>query len=239
MIARQQNSRLRKPQILTLRLENNLSAPATIVRAMTPADLVLNDSPKTTRIRQKYNISLRHKTAIDFSSPNARLVTYSNSFGSFHEVDLFSNLGNVPVEPPAQPHNTAINTQEINSKTKLPSRRLAKKKARKAATAAKKAEFTAAKKADAAVAKLKKAEAAEKCAIEKKALKAEADMKKFDDRAAKNLHNAMEKSQTTKRKAALLITDGNATKKCRNNGEATNTEEKPENKPKVEKKPIG
>lgn len=222
-----------------LRLENDPSAPATIVRAMTPADLVLNDSPKTTRIRRKYNISLRHETVINFSSPNARLVTYSNSFGSFHKRNLFSNPGNVSVEPPAQPYNTAINTQEVNAKTELPSRRLAKRKARKAATAAKKAELTETKKADAAAAKLKKAEAAEKRAIKKKALKAEADMKKFDDRAAKNLHNAMEKSQTTKRKTAFLITDGNATKKCRSNGKATNTEEKPKNKPKVEKKPTG
>ena len=239
MIARQQDSRLRKPQTPTLRLENDLSAPATIVRAMTPADLVLNDSPKTTRIRRKYNISLQYKTAIDFSSPNARSVTYSNSFINFHKGDLFSNPGNVLVEPPAQPYNTAINTQKVNTKIKLPSRRLAEKEARKAATAAKKAELVATKKADAVAAKLKKAKAAEKRAIEKKALKAEADMKKFNGRVPKNLHNAMEKSQTTKRKAALLITDGNATKKCRSSGEATNTEEKPENKPKVEKKPTG
>lgn len=222
-----------------LRLENDPSLPTTIVRAMTPADLVLNDSPKTTRIRRKCNISLRHETAIDFSSPNAKSVTYSNSFGSFHESDLFSNPGNVPIEPLAQPHNTAINTQEVNAKTELPSRRLAKKEARKTAIAAKKAELAATKKADTAAAKLKKAEAAEKCVIEKKALKAEANMKKFDDRAAKNLHNTIEKSQTTKRKAAPLITDRNVTKKCRSNGKATNTEEKPENKPKIEKKPIG
>ena len=82
----------------------------------------------------------------------------------------------MPVKPLAQPHNTAINTQEVNAKPKLPSRRLAEKEARKAATAAKKAELAAAKKADVAAAKLKKAKAAEKRAIGKKALKAEADM---------------------------------------------------------------
>lgn len=113
---------------------------------------------------------------------------------------------------------------------------MAKKKAKKAATAAKKAEFAAAKKTDAAAAKLKKAKAAKKRAIKKKVLKAEANMKKFDNRAAKNLYNAMEKSKTTKSNAALFITDGNATKRCQSNGKATNTEEKPKNKPKVEKK---
>lgn len=142
------------------------------------------------------------------------------------------------IEPAAQPHNTAINMQEVNAKTELPLRRLAKKEAKKTATAAKKAEFAAAKKTDAAAARLKKAKAAEKRAIKKKVLKAEANMKKFDNRAAKNLYNAVEKSKTTKRNAALFITDGNATKRCQSNGEATNTEEKPKNKPKVEKKPT-
>lgn len=108
---------------------------------------------------------------------------------------------------------------------------MVKREARKTATAAKKAGLAAAKKADADAAKLKKVEVAEKCAIEKKVLKAEADMKKVDDRATKNFHNAIEKSQMTKRKAALLITNGNATKKCQTNGEATTTEEKPENEP--------
>lgn len=71
---------------------------------------------------------------------------------------------------------------------------MAKRKARKVATAAKKAEFVAAKKADATSAKLKKVEDAKKYAIEKTALKTEANMKKFNDRAAKNFYNAIKKS---------------------------------------------
>ena len=99
---------------------------------MTPIDLVLNDSSKTTWIRPKYNIFSQYKTPINFLSPNARSVTYSNFFGSFHKEDSFSNPGNIPIKPPTQLYNTAINTQKVNAKTKLASKRLDEKKTRKA-----------------------------------------------------------------------------------------------------------
>lgn len=156
-------------------------------------------------------------------------MTYSSFFDSFYERNLFSNLGNYFVKPLTQQNNLAINIKEINVEIELALKRLVKSKARKTATVAKKAEFAVAKKADSTAAKLKKMEAAEKRAIEKKVLKAEADMKKANDRAAKNNHTNIEKSETTKRKAALLIIDENATKKCQNNEKATIIEEKPEN----------
>lgn len=48
----------------------------------------------------------------------------------------------------------------------------------------------------------------------------------------------MEKLQIIKRKAALLITDRNAIKKCRSNGKAS-MDEKSEDNPKLKKEPIG
>lgn len=76
---------------------------------MTSAKLVLNNSTKITNIKQKCNRFSQHEIAINFSSPNARLLTYSNFFGSFYEKNLFSNSGNVLIEPLAQSHNTGIN----------------------------------------------------------------------------------------------------------------------------------
>lgn len=108
-IAGQQKYRLCKPQTPTLYLKNDQNTPATIIRAMTSANLVLNNSTKITNIKQKYNRFLQHEIAINFSSPNARLLTYSNSFGSYHEKNFFSNAGNVPIEPLAQSQNTGIN----------------------------------------------------------------------------------------------------------------------------------
>ena len=69
-----------------------------IIRAMISIDLVLNYSPKITHIRQKYNISLLFKTAIYFLPSIAQLVTYRNSFGSYYERDLSSNLDNIGIE---------------------------------------------------------------------------------------------------------------------------------------------
>lgn len=62
-------------------------------------------------------------------------------------------------------------------------------------------------------------------------------MKKVDDRVAKNLQIAMKNSQMTKHKAALLIIDGNITKKRRSNNKAS-MNEKSEDDSKLEKEPT-
>lgn len=144
----------------------------------------------------------------------------------------------MPIEPLAQLHNITINMQKVNIKTELALKRLAKRGARKTTTAVKKTELVAAKKANTIATKLKKVKATKKYAIEKTALKAKANMKKFDNRVVKNFYNTMKKSQITKYKVILLIKNGNAIKKCQSNRKTTNTEEKPENKPKIEKKPT-
>lgn len=69
---------------------------------MTWANLALNDSLKITWIKQKYDISLLYKMAIDFLSSIARSVTYSSFIDSFYIGDLFNNLGNMCVEFLAQ-----------------------------------------------------------------------------------------------------------------------------------------
>lgn len=92
-------------------------------------------------------------------------------------------------------------------------------------------------KVDTMALKFKKVEAAKKVAIEKKTLKTKVDMKKIDDQIAKNFQIVMEKLQITKRKATLLITDGNITKKYQSNRKAT-IDEKLEDEPKVEKEPT-
>lgn len=69
---------------------------------------------------------------------------------------------------------------------------------------AKKAELEEAKKINSATENLEKVEAAKKRAIEKNALKTETYIQKFDNQVAKNLHNAMKKSQTTKRKVTVI-----------------------------------
>lgn len=82
------------------------------------------------------------------------------------------------IKPIAQQDNIVINKQGVYAKTYLASRKLAKKEAKKAATAKKKAELMAVKKVDAVAAKLNKAKTAEKLAMKNKLLKAEANMKK-------------------------------------------------------------
>lgn len=69
-----------------------------IVKTMRSANLISNDSQKITQIRQKYNISLPYKTAINFLSLNTQLVTYSSSFGNFYAGNLFSNSDKVCIE---------------------------------------------------------------------------------------------------------------------------------------------
>lgn len=63
----------------------------------------------------------------------------------------------------------------------------------------------------------KKAEIVEKYAIEKKTLKIEANMKKVNNQTAKNLQTTIEKLQTIKRTAALLLIDRHIIKKHQNN----------------------
>lgn len=74
--------------------------------------------------------------------------------------------------------------QGVNAKIGLASRKLANKKAKKAATTANKVELAAIKTKDTVIAKLKKVKAAKKLAIEKKLLKTVADMKKNIDQSA-------------------------------------------------------
>lgn len=181
-------------------------------------DLVSNDSPKITWIRRQYNIALLYKTAINFLSPIAWLVTYSNfSHSSFHERDSFSNLNNMLIKSFTQQDNIIRNIQGVNAKTNLASRKLAKKKAKKAVTTVKKAELMTAKKIDVIVTKLRKAEMVEKLVVEKKTLKTEVDIKKVNDQAAKNLQTTRKKSQMTKCKVALLIINVNTIKKIQSN----------------------
>lgn len=102
--------------------------------------------------------------------------------------------------------------KEINAKTKLTLRRSAKKKIKKTVTAAKKIKFVVVKKTNTVEAKLKKTKVAKKCTIEKKTLKLEMDIKKINNRTAKNFYKTIKKSQIAKNKAILLIIDGNVIK---------------------------
>ena len=63
---------------------------------------------------------------------------------------------------------------------------MAKKEAKKAATAVKKVKLVEAKKTDIVTTKLKKAKIVEKLAIKKKILKIKVDIKKVNDQVSKN-----------------------------------------------------
>lgn len=67
------------------------------------------------------------------------------------------------------------------------------KKAKKAAIAMRIVEQVASKKANTVTVKLKQAEIAKKLAIKKNVIKAEVDIKKVKDQAAKNLQTALKK----------------------------------------------
>lgn len=72
--------------------------------------------------------------------------------------------------------------------------------------------MAAIKKANIVVVKLKKVKAVKKLAIKKKSLKKEVDIQKVNDQVAKNFQTTIKKSQKTKYKVILLITNKNIKK---------------------------
>ena len=145
--------------------------------------------------RQRYKISSQYKTVIDFSSADAGSVTYNSSFECFQRTDSFRSTKNTQNKPVTYQKITPISvTKDMQRATKLAERE------------AKKVELATARKAKTAAKRAKVAETRD-------LIKAEAATKKIEDRAVKNLQSAAEKSQTAKRKAALSIKDGNASRK--------------------------